>query len=58
MEDTDKKNRTALFYAIKAKNEDMVHFLLKSGANVHCVDINGFLPLHYVISYYIKENDL
>jgi len=50
MEDTDKLNRTAIYYAIKVDSVDFVDFLLKSGANIQCVDAKGFLPIHYVIN--------
>lgn len=41
---------TALHYAIKAHNTEMINFLLSRGAEVDIGDINGITPLHLAVA--------
>lgn len=53
IDDKDKDGRTLLFHAILAKNDELVSFLIKNGAECNLRDNIGWYPLHYSAQNYL-----
>jgi ankyrin repeat protein len=51
----DREGRTALFYAAKDGDSEIVAELLKHGSNVNVQDKNGETPLHFAAREYRPE---
>lgn len=49
--------QSALMYAVKNHNAEIVHLLLKHGAYVNVVDENGLTALHHAIENWHEQDD-
>lgn len=55
IENTDNNGKTALMYAVENKNDDVLQYLLKTGANFNAVDKNQNTPIMLAV---INGNEL